>query len=359
MACIIPAGIIEPIGEFDSGKTSFALENGYPPQTTVFVDNDVKGKATVKQLIEDGLTFADYIDFTEMTYNKNSFQVYQEVENVIARVEKLAQKTKIDVLIWDTWQTAGDSFVEYVRKYPDRFVVANQNGNYWTGSSQIVTGNQYKYAALHEAAVLNRLQKIIPLIFLVSHTKNNYVNGVVAGVKAASSRTMNRVPYFRVWLRRNPVSQIPIALTMKRINKKIFDEKVGGLRTISILPDKIVPNIILPEETITKHNDRSLWDTIARYYVHPAGLREPLKEEMLNEEENAILSGTMTKEQRLAWLYAIKQQKLDEESEKLLLQAENKTKAVELQAAGKGLMDIAKELNVPLADVVKWTTASE
>lgn len=359
MACIIPGGIVEVIGEFDSGKTSFALESGCNPENTVFVDDDVKGKATVKQLMADGLHFADYIDFTEMVAGKNNFQVYQEVENVIARIEKLVENKKVECLVWDTWQRAGESFVEYVRAYPEKFVVKNSNGNYWTGNSAIIMGTQYKYAALHEAAILNKLQKIIPIIFLISHTKSNYVNNVVAGVKAASSRTLNRIPYFRVWLRRNPNSPIPIALTMKRINKKIFDESVGGLRTISILPDKIVPNIILPEENVTKHNDRSLWDTIARYYVHPVGLREPLKEEMPNEEENAILSGTMTKEQRLAWIASLKQQKLIEEEEALVLEQENIAKAIEMNEDGKSLTEIANALSVPLTDVVKWVSQGQ
>lgn len=352
MSCIIPGAIVEVIGEFDSGKTSFALENGYHPNEMVFVDDDVKGKSTVKQMVNDGLEFAGYIDFAERITNKSTWEVYLEMEKVINEVKALAQQKNIKVLIWDTWRRCGESFVEYVRKYPERFVVPNKKGNYWQGDSAIITGNQYKYAALHEAAMLNELQKVVPLIFLVSHTKNNYVNGVRAGVKAASSRALNRVPYFRVWLRRNPDSPIPIALTMKRINKKVFTD--SGLRTTSILPDKIIPNIVLPEEDNVNHNDQSLWDTIARYYQYPAGLRKPLPQEIPNEEENAILSGTMTKEQRLSWLVALKQQKLIEQENAMLREIEKKSEATEMRKKGMTVVDIANRLKIPTDVIAGW-----
>lgn len=356
MACIIPGGIIQITGEFDVGKTSMALECGYHPSQIIFVDNDVKGKATVKQLIDDGLEFARYIDFTAMVTNKSTWGVYQQTIAVLDEVEEIVVSNQdVKCLIWDTWSRAGGSFVEYVRKYPERFVVPNSKGNYWTGNAQIVTGTQYKYAALHESAMLNKMQKIIPLIFLVTHIKNRFDgSGVKIGVKPDSSKALNRVPYFRVWLRRNPESAIPIALVTKRINKKIYDESVGGLRTQSILPPKVTPNIILPEENGTMHNDRSLWDTIARYYEHPAGLRKLLPAEIPDEKENAILSGTMTKEQRIEWLAALQQKKLVETENTLLLATENPAKAIELSKSGKSLSEIAAQLQVPLNTVAQW-----
>jgi hypothetical protein len=105
--------------------------------------------------------------------------------------------------------------------------------------------------------------------------------------------------------------------------------------------------------------ERSLWDSIERYYNNPIGNRKPNIDETPDDFEMSIVQGTLTPDQRISWLYALKEQKQIEAETALILQAENKTKAIELQQDGKGLMDIAKELNVPLADVVKWTTAND
>ena len=323
----IKSGIIQIVGEWDVGKTSMAIECGYKPEEIIFVDDDVKGKSTVRQMVDDGMEFAKYIDFTAMCKDQSVWGIYQQTIDVFEQVKMLVKNKNAKVLIWDTWERAGVSFVEYVRHFPQNFVEKIKN-SYWTGSSAIITGTQYKYAALAEGAFLNELQRIVPLVFLISHLKTNYKNNVPCGVKAASSKALAKVPYLRVWLRRNPNSPVPTALIMKRLNRKIYDESVGAIRTINILPPKVVPNIVLPEEGNAVHNDRSVWDTIARYYEHPAGLRKLLPDEIPNEDENSILSGTMTDDQRTGWLAALKEKNLLEEEEAILaeLNRDNKIK---------------------------------
>lgn len=353
--CIIQGGIVQIVGESDVGKTSFGLENGYRPEQIIFVDDDVKGKATAKQMKNEGMNFASYIDFADRVRGKNMYEVYEEVIKVINEIKNICDKGGVKVVVWDTWQRAGDSFIEYVKVHPEKFVTQRKDGKFWSGNSQIITGTQYKFAALHEAAILNELQRITPLVILVSHTKKNYKAGVEAGVKAASSRTLNRIPYARFWLRRNPNSPIPIALVMKRVNKKYFDEECGGLRTVNILPQKIVPNVLLPEEDQSiKHNDKSLWDTIKRYYENPVGLRELMSCEIPNRDELAIISGTMTEEQQIGWKASISAMERQKEAEQAVKDSENKERAKQMNANGKSYVEISKELNIPLPKAIAY-----
>jgi len=141
---------------------------------------------------------------------------------------------------------------------------------------------------------------------------------------------------------------------MKRINEKYYDEKIGAIRTTSILPSKIVPNIVLPEEKVESHNEKSLWDTIARYFEHPAGLRPPLEQEIPNEEENALLSGTMTKEQRLAWILQLKQINEQKEEEQLLELQSKKEQAKKMLEQGENLPKIASQLGESVKTITEW-----
>jgi hypothetical protein len=157
----------------------------------------------------------------------------------------------------------------------------------WSPMGRIKGAQQWQEAHRYEAQILNHLQTLAPTVVIVTHLKDYYFNDAKTGKQVpACSRTLVRVPRFRIWLRHNENSPVPIGLVLKRLDKKVSTDR--GLRTVSILPRKIVP----------RDGNQSLWDTIAWYYDNPVGLREPDELETPSEYELSILDDTLTPDQK-------------------------------------------------------------
>lgn len=271
-------GIIQVTGEPDVGKTTFALECGADPSRICFFDADVKGRATVDQLLSSGIRFGIYHDLNTLAEGRREVEFFLAVKGLIDAIKP----DQYDAIIFDTWGRFGKCFHPYVLANPSEFKLK------WSPSGRIKGAEQWQEAQQYEARILNHLGTLSPVVIIVSHLKDHYLNSAKTGKQVpASSRTFDRVPRFRIWLRHNPSSPVPIGLVLKRIDKKEYVQGVG-LRTVSVLPRKIVP----------KEGERSLWDSIARYFKAPVGTREPTEDEMPNDFEMSILDGTLTKEQR-------------------------------------------------------------
>lgn len=271
-------GIIQVTGEIDTGKTTFALECGAEAERICFLDSDTKGRATIDQLLADGITFGAYHDLTALAEGKRELEFLAACLAIVDSIEV----GQFDAIIWDTWERFGKCFHPYVVAHPAEFKQK------WSPSGKIKGAEQWQEAQQYESRVLNRLGKLAPVVIVVSHLKDDYFNNVKTGKqKPASSRTLNRVPRFRIWLRHNPESPVPIGLVLKRVDKKMAVEG-KGLRTVSVLPRRIAP----------RPDDESLWDTIGWYFENPVGLRQPTPNETPDEFELSILDGTLTHEQK-------------------------------------------------------------
>lgn len=355
-------GIIHVTGEHDTGKTTFALECGADPSRICFFDMDVKGRATVEQLIQDGVKFGAYHDLTELSEDGTELDFFAGVVGLIDSIKK----GQFDAIIFDTWGRFGKCFHPYVLAHPSKF------RKKWSPQGKIKGAEQWQEAQQYEARVLNRLGKLAPLVVVVSHLKDHYLNAAKTGKQIpASSRTFNRVPRFRIWLRHNPEGPVPIGLVLKRVDKKIFVEG-KGLRTVSVLPRRVVP--------MDGHD--SLWDTIRYYFENPIGNRELAEDEVPNEFEMSILNGTLTKEQQVTlalMLQAGAIEPVEEDEEEAtgleLLEGEGDRK-IEMEGfvsaaredgkenpdIAKALQDeyeagypeIARLLGVQVGEVIKW-----
>jgi len=270
-------GILHVTGEHDVGKTTFALENGAMPNRTCFFDDDVKGRATVEQLrqLQD---FGAYHDLVALQEGKTEVDFYLAVMDIIDAIKP----GQYDAIVFDTWTRFAKCMHAYVITHRDEFK------KHWSKMGKIKGAEEWIESQWLEAKVLNKLQTLAPVVVIVTHLKDFYVNNakVMGKQIPAASRTISRVPRFRVWLKQNPESPVPIGLVYKRIDmKKITDR---GIRTISVLPRKLVPR---PE-------DESLWDTIAYYFENPVGLRAPLPNEIPDAYELSILNGHLTADQQ-------------------------------------------------------------
>lgn len=270
-------GIIHDTGEPDVGKTTFALECGALPDRIWFLEDDVKGRATVQELMAAGHRFGRYDDLVALAKDKRELEFHQACLDLKAEVKP----GQFDVIIWDTWTRFAKTCHPYVLANPAAF------RQRWSAYGKIKGAQQWQEAHFYEAQILSELQKLAPTVIVVTHLKDFYLNDAKTGKQVpACSRTLVRVPRFRIWLRHNENSPVPIGLVLKRLDKKIVTEK--GLRTVSILPRKIVP----------MDGHRSLWDTIAWYHKNPVGLREPTPQETPNEYELSILDSTLTADQK-------------------------------------------------------------
>lgn len=272
-------GIVQVIGEHDTGKTTFCLEAGAHPNRTLFVDDDVKGRATVQELRAGGYPFGDYWDLVELKRGRTEIEFFDAVLDKIQSIEA----GSLDLIIWDTWAGFQSTFKSVIETRPQEF------RQKWSARGDIKGAQQWNEAEKLEAAVLHRLQLLAGTVLVASHTKPAYIeNKAVPGKTIpASDKAIRRVSRMRLWLRHNPSSPVPVALVLKRLDQKIYVPDVG-IRTVSVLPRKLTP----------ADTDRSLWDTIKRYIQDPISDRELRPEEIPTAHEISILENTLTPDQR-------------------------------------------------------------
>ena len=332
-------GVILATGQHGVGKTRFGLEAGDPTKT-ILIDDDEKGRAEVerirKDLSESKIDIGKYVDFVSKTRGKKMLGIHEAGLKIIDDIEP----NKYEVLIWDTWSRFAETCAVYVQTHNNEF------RDSWAAMGKIKSGEEYKEARYYEAELIHKLQEKVPLVILISHLKNQYLNNAQTGKEIpAVSKAVDKVCNLRLWIKRNPASTTPIALVLKNISKNILVD--GKLRTIQVLPTKITP--LNTEECF----EQSLWDSIARYMENPVGNRKPTKDEIPDDFEMSIVQGTLTEDQRLSWLYSLKEKKQEEDIEQALLYEQNKKNAQELKGAGKSLSEIASELNVPMNRVLE------
>ncbi len=318
-------GIIEVTGEHDTGKTSFALESGAIPEHICFFDDDVKGRATINEFQEKH-EFGAYHDLAALNKGKTEVDYYFAVMELFDAIKP----DQFDTIILDTWPRFAKCLHSYVITHKTEFK------QHWSPKGSIKGAEEWVESQWLEARILGQLQEKASLVVVVSHLKDYYANNAkVAGKQIpATSRTLARVPTFRIWLKHNPASVVPIGLVLKRIaTRKITDR---GIRTISVLPRKIVP----------RATDESLWDTIAWYFENPVGLRQLRPDEIPDEYELSILNETLTKDQKRTLLAMMKAGVIGGDEEEEEGESEGDVGA-ELKAIADELRESGEKVTMP------------
>lgn len=299
MTILVPfRGIIEIAGQHDAGKTLAALQTVFPYDKTVFIDDDLKGSGTVKQMMDNKIKFEKYIDLGErrakLGNTPTSDQLLKEI--VYPLIEEVT-KEKHEVIIFDTWRIVYQSARDYVSRHQNEFADVVT----WRGNNPIIQGLISKVARMIERKQMDLLRSSCDLLILTHHLKDKYENSVVVGEQPESSKTFDEVCNLRLWLKRNPNSKVPIVLFLKRPNLPKVEN--GQLKFVNIVPMKITPD----------KSDESIWSCIAKYEKNPIESREPKENETPTPEEFAMLSGTLTNDQKAYVLEVLKHQKEDEE----------------------------------------------
>lgn len=264
-------GVIQVTGEHDTGKTLFALSCGAEPKKIGFVDDDIKGRATVEQIGAENFGF--YCDFVRSTAGMRELQTH---EYGLETIERLRQKN-LDVVVWDTWTRFARTCHPYVVRNAAKFK------EFWSPMGEIKGAEQWIAAFQYEAQLIEKLLDAAPLVLLVTHLKPHRIGKAKTGKEIPDSqKTLEEKCNMRIWLRHNPESPAPIGLVLKRIAKMQVDE--NGIHPVNVLPRKVNP---------------CTWTRIIEYWNNPIGDRQPTANEVPNEYELSILDGTLTPDQKL------------------------------------------------------------
>jgi len=275
-------GIIEIIGEHDAGKTLAALGAVSPLSRLCFIDDDVKGDGTVRQLADAGIEIGQYISLAEKRAALDSRSPAQGFYlNVVIPMVESIQSNKYDVIVWDTWRTVYDSARAYVDNNRASF-----KGVKWMGNSTIINGIVSKIARQLEENLLLALKSKAKLVIVCHHMKDNYVQNIAVGRRPESSAVFDKVCSMRVILRHNSASPIPKMLFLKRLNQPRVVN--GKIEFVNITPRKITP---VPA-------DKSIWDAIERYIADPVGTQPVRPDEIPDEYELSLMDGSLSGDQR-------------------------------------------------------------
>ena len=328
--------MIQVTGEPDTGKTSFALQSGAMPSEMVFIDADVKGRATVAQIKAASHEFGMYVDLVAETDGMREIEYHDHCITLFQDIAELPEE-KRRVIVWDTWEPFEKTFKPVVSRNPKKF------REFYSSMGTIKGAEEWLASFDYEAGLISQLTEICELLILVSHVKNYNISGKRVAGKFVSDnkKPVVQKAFMRLWLRHNPDSDVPIGLVLKRLGRTVVKEGTG-VRTMNVLPRKIKPS----------DEDESLWDTIKRYWDEPIGKREREEGEVPNDFEMSILEGTLTDDQRMAFRAAVQQGK-EEDSIFEAEADELREQAVGLKAEGKTLPVIAKTMNVPIGKVAE------
>lgn len=265
-------GLIHVTGEPDTGKTTFALTCGFSPTEIAFFDDDLKTQAIADMLAEQGTPFGAYHNLTKLALGKRELDFHNLVIDLIDQLPR----GKFKVFVFDTWTRFENTFQPVVQKNPARFK------EFYSPMGAIKGAEMWKASFDYEAAVIDKMLQVAPLVILITHLKDQSIGAVKTGKEIPDcKKPVVEKSRIRLWLRHNPDGPAPIGLVLKRLSKV----QVGptGIVPINVLPRKVNP---------------CTWGHILDYWENPIGERQPDAVEYPNDFELSILDGVLTEDQK-------------------------------------------------------------
>lgn len=321
-------GLVVVSGEHDSGKTVFSLTTGVPPEETVFVNADIKGKDVNDQIQKLSRSFAQYHDLVHDTAGMLELAYHDHCMKLISGIP-----AGVKVIVWDTWNSFETTFQPYVLAHQNQFRAS------WSSKGDIHGAQIWQSSFDLETQVIDTLLQKCGLLILTTYLKDESINGKKSGKQIPDGKKpLIQKSQMRLFLRHNPESPAPIGLVLKRIARFEVNE-MGGIEAVSVLPRKINP---------------CTWEKIRWYWENPVGDRPLLPEEKPDEYELSLLDGTLTEDQKMV----LKLTPVDEEEESSIpTTAEDNPEIIAqvkaLKGEGKTIKDIMAITSLRLPAVMK------
>jgi len=265
-------GLVHITGEPDTGKTTFAIANGFKPSEIAFFDDDLKTQSIADQLKDAGTPFGFYVNLTQATIGMRELEYH---DFVMQNVRELKGKG-FKALVFDTWTRFENTFHPVVQKEPQRFK------QFFSPNGTFKSMEIWKVSFDYEAAVIDELLQVAPLVILITHLKDQTIGSVKTGAEIPDcKKPVVEKSRLRIWMRHNPDSPAPIGLVLKRLSKVTVTE--DGIVPVNVLPRKVNP---------------CTWKRILEYWENPIGDRQPEETEIPNDFEFSILDGVLTADQK-------------------------------------------------------------
>lgn len=265
-------GLIHVTGEPDTGKTTFALTCGFKPEEICFFDDDLKTKPIADALAQAGTPLGEYYDLTKLSLGMREIEFH---DLVIGLVNNLPTG-KFKVIVFDTWTRFENTFQPKVQKNPTLF------REFYSSMGSIKGAEMWKASFDYEAAIIDKMMQVAPLVMLITHLKDQNVMSVKTGKEIPDcKKPVIEKSRIRIWLHHNPDNPAPIGLVLKRLSKMIMTD--GGLEAVNVLPRKVNP---------------CTWQKLLDYWENPIGTEKPSAEETPNDFELSILDGVLTEDQK-------------------------------------------------------------
>ncbi len=290
-------GIVAVIGDYGTGKTTFALENGYHPKDIIFINDNVKVPPHKDK-------FKTYIDL--MTDTGKKIKPLDLHSHCLELIHGLG---KAKIIIWDTWTRCASTFISYVKAHQNEFRESNQ----YSQMGKIKSGEMYKDSYVYEGRILNELQNKCDLLIITFHLKDAYEDNVkIVGRRIpGNDKGVTEYSDLRLWLMNNPDGAIPTGIVLKNIVKSEITST--GIKPIQVLPKRLgVAN----------------WPTIFQYWKKPIGNRKLTEDEKPSKLEMSLIEGTLTDEEKRLYEASIgyigQQQKENDKLMKIVNQSQLK-----------------------------------
>lgn len=326
---VLFSGIVNVCGESDVGKTTFALGTGAMPERILFIDDDVKGQAIVRDLTAAGYPLGKYVNLVSATEGMRELEFHTYCIDMIDAIEP----GMYDVIVWDTFTRFEKSFHPWVLTHMKDF------RDQWSPSGVIKGSEVWIEAQKYESTVLDKLQTKAPLVIVVSHMKDENRNGVRTGKRIPDCmKPVIQKSTLRILFRHSENSSaIPTGLVLKRVGKRIVTG--NGIETTNVLPRRV---------------ENLDWNKIREFWSNPIGNAVPTKEQTPNQFEMSLLdSSVLTNDQRLVMQLALKgvgdNEEDDDAEGAVLLKADMQG----MHADGKTFVEIAQAYNISVKDVIE------
>lgn len=226
-------GLVHVTGDVDTGKTTFSLTTGCPPERIAFFDDDLKTQSIADSFEAQGNPFGFYFNLTREFAQSGETKPKALHDMVLAEMKKLAKnREKYDILVFDNFSRMEGGIRDHSLSIMTK--ISNLTPGQIKGMSQLTWPYTYNYYA----EMLDFMLSIAPLVFIITHVRDKYIGNVKTSAREPrGQRPLTEKSSFRVWLRHNPDSEAPIGLVLKRM--VAIDAKT--MAPVSIFPRKIKP----------------------------------------------------------------------------------------------------------------------
>ena len=275
--------IVVVTGPYGSGKSTFTLGTGAPPERTLVIDFEKSQKGFAQQL---PITYVDMQSILTEKYpdGYRMINLYEETTHWLDGI----QAGQYDVIVLDNASLLEDGLLAYVETHAQEF---GHNPSQYNSMSALKWGDvKTKYSQL-----LTRWASKAKMIFIVVHLRDKWAgNSIVKDAygkpvqEPKGKETLDMLSSLFVWLETGP-GGIPSAKVLKcRMDRKIY--VADPAKPPTDVPLRYIKELngepgVISVPVLPLRLPKCTWAAIREYMRRPADLVNPAEGEALTQRE--------------------------------------------------------------------------